>query len=229
MAVSRQLQACCHALAKIIDQRHCVFCIPVANKVANRQLRMGVHSYPGPNIAVDEILTLRLGDVLLFATSEAPNLVALDTFSGNAANVSVVIEHARFPGVLQQLCDRILADPGHPHDGTDAVALDHHAENFSTAFARELVHALIYMTPCCLPASIKRSITASRSLPNELEQLSALSRGDALPTALRPLLCRPLWRVWRLAFPPDRAPGLQPALRQYRRSASQAGSGRADA
>src|SRR6516162_5834420 len=139
MSVCRQLKASRHTLAKIVHERNRIAGVPNTDQIADRKLSFGIHRDPSPNIAVSEILALRLGNILLLASGKTPNLIALNALRCYASNISIMIIETRFASVFQQFRDRILADPCHSHDRADAVTFDYHSEDLRAALPRELV------------------------------------------------------------------------------------------
>jgi hypothetical protein len=112
-----------------------------ADQPPHDELGVGVQRGPRPGIPGAVRRGLGLGDVLLLAVGEGPNLVARDALGPDTAHSGVVEGFASAPGIDQQLRHRVEADAGDPRDGAQAVALAEQRQDGGTLLGRELVHA----------------------------------------------------------------------------------------
>ena len=89
MGIGSQLDAVADSAGAVFHEVSCPATIPATHKVANRQLLVGIHSHPGPNVAPSFRLLCRAG-ILPLAADETPNLIRLHPANLEVADVEIM-------------------------------------------------------------------------------------------------------------------------------------------
>ena len=93
-----------------------------------------VERRPGPHVARDFRGGLGRRDVLLLAVAKAPNLIALNTFGGDIANVLIMVGGAGVASLDKQLGHSVEGNPDHAGDRPHGRPLDQHVEDLDALF-----------------------------------------------------------------------------------------------
>jgi hypothetical protein len=113
------------------------------NKPARDQLGLGVDGNPHPGIANYALFGHFFRDVLLFASDETPDLVALQPLAAQVAEHAVLVSVACFADTHKQARHGSLLAAQHAAGGADRIAFNQSGEDLGAFVDAQAVHEYI--------------------------------------------------------------------------------------
>lgn len=140
VSVRRELDLVGEPSAQIADKLEGITGVALAHQEGRDELGVGVRGDPSPHVAVAELPSVFVRDVLLLRVAEVPYLVALDTLAGEVAENPVLILGADSPDLRHELQDRIEGHVAHAGSGADGGALHQGVYDLDSLLSIQLVH-----------------------------------------------------------------------------------------
>src|SRR5260221_516738 len=142
VAIAGKLYAGRQTIGKVLDELGCAASITLPYEPGNRQLAIGVQSYPSPHVASYALVRDLLRHVLLLAADECPDFIDLNALRLDVANSKVLVFGARRTNFFEQPKDCAFRNAGKPCRGADRATLYQRRYYRNFLFRSQLVHTL---------------------------------------------------------------------------------------
>ena len=139
VGVGGQLDAVADTAGAILHEIPRPSTVTAPNKVANHQLCIRIHTYPGPNVSPSFRLLCGAG-VLLLAADKAPDFIRLHPANLEVPNVEIVEGSAGSTHIRKELGNGILCCSGHSASRPYAATFNEAADDLGAGLGVQTVH-----------------------------------------------------------------------------------------